>query len=197
MTLLLPGTPSRRKAFILSTGFEAGLGVIALLLSLFMDESLFHRFIWTKDTLLISLPFVVPPALFFLLLVNANFDPFVRIRNVLDRVLLPIFGDSKLPDLLFISMVAGVGEEMLFRGVLQTSLDSLLGHPTGLFIAAFLFGIAHMLTPLYALIAGLAGFYLGLLYIWSGNLLVPIIVHGLYDFFALWYFLKFREGKAA
>lgn len=195
MIYLLPGTPSRRKAFVLSIGFEAGLGLIAFLLSLLMEKSVVHRLIWRKDIILISLPFVVPPALFFLLLVNASFHPFVRIRNVLDRILLPIFGESRITDLLLISMVAGVGEEMLFRGVLQTSLDSLLGHPTGLLIAAFLFGIAHLLTPLYALIAGLAGFYLGLLYIWSGNLLVPIIVHGLYDFFALWYFLKYRDGS--
>jgi membrane protease YdiL (CAAX protease family) len=47
-----------------------------------------------------------------------------------------------------------------------------------------IFGLAHFVTPTYALLAGILGGYLGWLFTVSGNLLAPIIAHGLYDFLA-------------
>ena len=67
-------------------------------------------------------------------------------------------------------------EELLFRGVL---------HPlAGPFWSNVLFGLAHFITPTYAVLAGLLGAYLGGLLELSENLLAPIITHGLYDFLA-------------
>jgi membrane protease YdiL (CAAX protease family) len=57
-----------------------------------------------------------------------------------------------------------------------------------------LFGLLHLVTPTYAVLAALMGGYLGWLYVRTGNLLVAIIVHALYDFFALSYFVKGRAG---
>ena len=48
--------------------------------------------------------------------------------------------------------------------------------------AAFAVGIA--------LLAGVVGLYLGGLYLLTGNLLVPIVVHALYDIVALGYLRK-------
>jgi membrane protease YdiL (CAAX protease family) len=41
-------------------------------------------------------------------------------------------------------------------------------------------------TPLYAVLAALVGFYLGLSLDYGGerNLLIPVIIHGFYDFLA-------------
>ena len=49
-----------------------------------------------------------------------------------------------------------------------------------------IFGLVHSLTPLYAVLAALVGIYLGLSLDYGGerNLLIPIIIHGLYDFLA-------------
>ena len=47
------------------------------------------------------------------------------------------------------------------------------------------FGLAHFLTFSYALLAALAGLYLGVLYWAQGNLLIPIVAHALYDLVAL------------
>ena len=45
------------------------------------------------------------------------------------------------------------------------------------------------------MLAGLIGLYLGWLWLAVGNLLVPIVVHALYDFVALMYLVKVRgEG---
>jgi membrane protease YdiL (CAAX protease family) len=89
-------------------------------------------------------------------------------------------------DLLLLSALAGVGEELLFRGVLQPWMGRL--HPlAGLIGANVLFGLLHGVSPGYALLATAFGFYLSWLVDGPGepNLLRPIVAHGLYDFVAL------------
>ena len=86
---------------------------------------------------------------------------------------------------LMLAMVAGVGEELLFRGVFQTVAD--LALPTTIAIIApnLLFGALHARTLLYAVVAGAVGIYLGALFWATDSLAAPIITHALYDFIAL------------
>jgi membrane protease YdiL (CAAX protease family) len=58
-----------------------------------------------------------------------------------------------------------------------------------------LFGALHALTPTYAILATLAGAYLGSVWLITGNLLVVIIAHGFYDFIALVYLLRVRTAS--
>jgi uncharacterized protein len=97
---------------------------------------------------------------------------------------------------------------MLFRGVLQAALNDGIGHAlqagTGLanwqtaaswlsiLIVAVLFGMAHAVNRSYALLAGLIGVYLGWLWLATGQLLLPIATHTIYDFLALVYVVKVR-----
>jgi len=48
-----------------------------------------------------------------------------------------------------------------------------------------LFGAAHWLTLSYALLAGVIGVYLGVVFLLTENLLIPITAHALYDVVAL------------
>jgi len=50
-----------------------------------------------------------------------------------------------------------------------------------------------LITWTYALFAAFIGAYLGWLWIWTGNLLTPMITHADYDFVALVYFFRFRR----
>ena len=59
-----------------------------------------------------------------------------------------------------------------------------------LIIASLLFGIAHAVTYTYALAAAVIGVYLGVLWWLAGNLLAPVACHAVYDFVALWYYLR-------
>jgi membrane protease YdiL (CAAX protease family) len=54
-----------------------------------------------------------------------------------------------------------------------------------LVLTSVAFGLAHFLTLSYALLAALAGLYLGALYWAGGNLVIPIVAHALYDLVAL------------
>jgi membrane protease YdiL (CAAX protease family) len=85
-----------------------------------------------------------------------------------------------------LAAIAGVSEELLFRGVIQPWIESSWGMAAGLIVSNIVFGLVHAVTPLYALLAALVGIYLGLSLDYGGdrNLLTPIIIHGGYDFLA-------------
>jgi uncharacterized protein len=67
---------------------------------------------------------------------------------------------------------------------------------TAIALTAALFGVAHWLTPTYAVLAGLVGAYLGWTLAASGNLLVPIVAHGLYDLIALAVLVRVKSAAA-
>src|SRR5262249_52313771 len=119
--------------------------------------------------------------------------PFRSIRTFLDEQARPVLAACAWPDLALISLAAGVGEEMLFRGVIQGALGRWLGPWTGWGAAGLLFGLVHPIPPGYILVAGLMGAYLGALWIVDGNLLSAMVAHGLYDFLALVLLLRERE----
>jgi membrane protease YdiL (CAAX protease family) len=98
-----------------------------------------------------------------------------------------------------IALLAGVGEELLFRGVVLQAMSDVVGPEwgpwVGLAASSIVFGAAHLLTPAYGVLAGLIGFYLGGLWLATGTLTVPIVAHAMYDFVALWYLAKVRPRR--
>ena len=99
--------------------------------------------------------------------------------------------------MVLVSALAGIGEELLFRGVIQDGLNLHFSTAASLIIASLLFGLAHAVTPAYFIIASLMGLYLGWLYLHTGNLLIPIIVHGLYDWIAIRFYLWNRNRRSS
>ncbi len=91
-----------------------------------------------------------------------------------------------------ISLGAGVGEEALWRGVLQNQLEHRYGEDNGLWAASALFGSAHLVgidgsaNVEGALFATAGGYYLGHLYQRNGyRLAKPIAAHFWFDFAAI------------
>jgi len=79
--------------------------------------------------------------------------------------------------LLVIGIMAGVGEEFLFRGILQPKLKFYIGNPhVAIWLTAAIFSAIHM--QFYGFIPRmLLGAIFGYLYHFSGSLLYPIIAH--------------------
>ena len=90
-----------------------------------------------------------------------------------------------LPALALLSLAAGIGEEVLFRGFLQTGLVELLGSLPGIIATALLFGLVHCLSLAYFIMATALGLLLGLAYAATDSLLLVIIWHAAYDLVAL------------
>mgnify|MGYP000100173712 CR=1 FL=1 len=90
----------------------------------------------------------------------------------------------------WISLGAGVGEEALFRGGVQTLAGDYLGVPLAIAFASALFAVVHFAKPLVAAIIFAIGVLFGCIYWLSDSLLAVMIGHALYDVFALWYVQK-------
>lgn len=125
------------------------------------------------------------PALFSLTAAGRSLLALLAARN---RTL---FGKLPLWTMLVMAALAGVCEEVLFRGWLQPLL--------GVWLASFLFALvhfpphryrwAHPATWAMVLLYVPVGLALGFLYAWRGNLLAPMVAHALSDslgLFALW-----------
>lgn len=111
-----------------------------------------------------------------------------RLRQLVDFVveeLGPVLAGRSTAELALLAALAGLGEELLFRGLIQAGLERLVPSFLALLSAATLFGLAHFATSTYAVVAGLMGLYLGGLFLVQGSLLAPIVTHALYDFVAL------------
>jgi hypothetical protein len=102
----------------------------------------------------------------------------------------PVLASRSTAELALIASLAGVAEETLFRGVVQVGLARVLPDGAALVLASAAFGLAHFVTPTYALLAATAGLYLGALFLHQENLLVPIVAHALYDLVALLYLIR-------
>ena len=79
--------------------------------------------------------------------------------------------------LLVIAAIPGFGEELLFRGVLQNKLYALFKNQhVAIWLAAFVFGAIHL--QFYGMLTRtLLGALFGYLYVYSGNLFYPMLLH--------------------
>lgn len=79
--------------------------------------------------------------------------------------------------LLVIAIIPAIGEEVLFRGILQRNIGYWTGNVhVGVWLAAALFSAIHV-QFLGFFPRMLLGALFGYLYVWSGNLWVPILAH--------------------
>jgi membrane protease YdiL (CAAX protease family) len=120
--------------------------------------------------------------------------PLAKLREATEEVVLQMFRGASFVQLAAVSIAAGLGEELLFRGLVQAGLTNLIGGPLApwiaLAVASILFGVCHWLSTTYAILAMLAGAYFGLLLILTGNLWTPIVAHAAYDLLALIYLVR-------
>ncbi|MEM1226450.1 MAG: CPBP family intramembrane glutamic endopeptidase [Planctomycetota bacterium] len=221
-----------------AVGVEAGLGILAIVLGAIIGPGA-RDLIPSPDAN--GLPAIwgglglgvlaTIPLLIFIGLVRRIDHPAVRELEVLgDHPMIRTMLRLGPMELLLISLCAGVGEELLFRGWLMPLLagedaslvasdaeapvrwwasggwlgsansqdiswlgfTSWLGRidAVGLGIAwitsSILFGMFHPISKLYIVLTGVMGLYFGLLIILTGNLLIPITAHALYDAVQLW-----------
>lgn len=93
--------------------------------------------------------------------------------------------------LLVVSCLAGVGEELLFRAFLQGWLTNYWGVGWAILVASVVFGVLHYLSFAYFVSAFLMSIAFGLGYYLSGSLLMVIVWHGFYDLIALVVMVKY------
>ena len=170
--------------------FEAGVLALAIAVGWLVSVDPFAGIAFRLDDFGIGLAATVPPVVALWLLQRSTAPAVLEFRRVVEELVEPLFAGAPVTHVVALALMAGVGEEALFRGVVQGGLTDMIGWLPALLIASVLFGVVHWLTGLYALLAGVVGLYLGGLYLLTGNLLVPIVVHALYDIVALGFLRK-------
>ena len=169
---------------------EAGLVGVAWPLGRWLDVDWRQALQWKREAavggVLTSLPLL---GLFWLTL-HARSRLLVAVRTVLEKRLRPVVESASIPQLAIISVLAGIGEEALFRGALQGGLDIHWGLGPALVVASLAFGAAHAVSISYSVVATAIGALLGIEYVVTGTLWTPIITHAAYDFLALVYWLR-------
>lgn len=200
---LMNASSNRRPSFLaVALVFEAGLGVAALLVGWLLGHWPLVGLGWLGEPavawlwefaggvaggLVGSLPMI--GGLFCL--DRLPHGSARQLRRIVRRRVVPLFRGLTVAQLALLSLAAGFGEETLFRGLLQAGLAVGLGPPfgpwVGLLVASLVFGLAHWVSRDYAVLAFLVSVYLGLLLIGTGQILVPLVAHAVYDFVALLY----------
>jgi len=186
-----------RRITWLALGFESALLGVAVALGWLAGNPPFRGSHFGMPAVVGGVAATIPLFLLMRWSVLSRWAPAARFAREVEARLLPLFAGCSTLDLVIVSVAAGVGEEALFRGVIQIGLADRFGSLAGLTAASALFGLAHMISPLYALLAGLVGAYLGALTLATGNIVPAILAHALYDFLALSYLLRRHRRKQA
>jgi len=86
--------------------------------------------------------------------------------------------------LISISIVTGIVEEFLFRGIVITRLRRVYGDVTAVMISAVIFAAVH-LNPVSFIGIFLLAVFLGFLFIRTGSIVPGMIVHAFFNLFAI------------
>ncbi len=172
--------------------FEASLTLVAVVLGMIANINPFENLKFSELAIVYGVLGTAPLFMMFLSLEQVRHTSVSSIKDLLLKTLGPGLHKYHWTDLLILASIAGFSEELLFRGVIQPWIEHAWGAVTGLVVSNIIFGLVHAVTPLYALLATLVGIYLGLALDVTGdkNLLVPVIIHGLYDFLAFLALMK-------
>jgi membrane protease YdiL (CAAX protease family) len=189
--------PSAQSEVWWITGLEGLLTPIAFLFAWLLEVPLWALLKPTIADLLWGLIGTAPLLLFLIVAFSMRSGPLANFVRKVSQLIGSVFHGTHWGHWLTISVFAGVGEELLFRGVLQTWLAAHLGSFwAAAILASLIFGAVHAMSLIYFALATLIGVYLsGLLWL-SGSLWPPIIAHALYDVWALALFLRRKPAPA-
>jgi membrane protease YdiL (CAAX protease family) len=189
--LEMRSTAERSDGFAMAVVVEGGLAIAAVVLAWLFQISLRDFFPAGEKSLAIAvgrgLLATLPMLAMFVVLMASKSPALRQLREQVRWLVQEMFPQGSIAQFAMIATLAGVGEELLFRGVLQTKLGNWTTPVVGLLLASLMFGLAHALSKLYFAFAIAVGAFLGWLTLQYQDLVAPMVAHGLYDFVALVY----------
>jgi membrane protease YdiL (CAAX protease family) len=179
---------SRDSSFLrLALTGEAGLLLLAWGLGRWLGISPLQQLHFGLGALLWGVAATAPLLAALAWMLAARSGPVHRLVAFVLQELGALVAGLSISELALLAVLAGISEEVLFRGVVQVGLARVLPEAGALATASVLFGLVHFASKTYAILAGVMGLYLGALFLVQGSLVAPIIAHALYDFMALIY----------
>lgn len=182
--------PGRDVIIMFAVFFEGGLAPLSLVLGWWWGHNPLLHFSWDGWDALSGAIAALPMIGLFVLLIRWPIGPLKRIKSFCEDEFVPLLAGSSWSDMALIAISAGVGEEMLFRGAIQSSLGAWLGNVWGLLLSSLLFGMLHPISIPYIVVTIGVGLFLGGEYLYTGNLLAVMLTHAVYDFALMAYLLR-------
>ncbi len=187
------------RAFLMVILGTIGLGVAAYAFSLLLGVPLLSFIRPDVNALLVGVIATMPLTGFLWWFSNTTLEHFAAFRKSQIEFFSDIGFEFTPMRIALMAICAGISEELLFRGLMQSWLASFTPLAIAIIASNAFFGLLHMRTILYAIIAGLVGVYLGVLFAVTDNLLAPMAAHALYDAVALEYTRRavahYQDGK--
>ena len=186
-------SPNGGPVWPIAAMFEGGIVLLAWGLSSLLNVPILGSIRVGWYSLLLGVLATIPMLACLLLCLKSDWPPLATITRNINEVVAPMFAGTPLAALVIISILAGVGEEALFRGVLQQGLARVITPGAALVVLSALFGLVHPVSIAYIVYAAVAGLYFGTLALATDNLVAPMVAHALYDFIALTYLVRVRS----
>lgn len=191
-------TFSTENFFKLACGFEGALLVLACTLGGLLDTNPLVDLYFSEKAMVQGIFATLPLLVIFFAIRQLPVRSLLHIQQLLTQTLGVQLANRHWADIFILAAIAGISEEVLFRGFLQPWLENGWGFKVGLIGSNLVFALMHAVTPLYALLALLMGLYMSFFLDYEGErrLLTPIIIHVLYDFVAILVIVRdYRSGK--
>jgi membrane protease YdiL (CAAX protease family) len=103
------------------------------------------------------------------------------------------FTDYSWAKIACVALLAGVGEELLFRIALQSWLANHVAIYLAIFAPALVFGLLHFLSWSYFIAATVMGLLFGIVYHLTQSAMLVIVWHAVYDLIALGVMIKYPQ----
>ncbi|MEM9706169.1 MAG: CPBP family intramembrane glutamic endopeptidase [Pseudomonadota bacterium] len=170
------------------------VGVIGVILTFLLHTNLVDQISFSLREIAAGLAAVAPPGLCLIWFANTKASSLARFRRSQAEFFSSIGFRFTWLRIICMATIAGVGEEILFRGAIQPWFATLMPMAFALILSNVIFGALHWRTIIYAVVAGVVGLYLGALALLTGGLIAPIITHTVYDILALAYARWYQSG---
>ncbi|MGH1349861.1 MAG: lysostaphin resistance A-like protein [Methyloligellaceae bacterium] len=181
-----------QKNFLYLTVLSEGLLLCtAIILAWYFSIPLWSRISIELTDVSLGVAVALAMAIFAIWALKSDLALFSQLKKD-TRHVVRLLQDFGIAPILCVSMAAGLCEELLFRGVFQILFTDWFGLSAGLVLASFFFGLAHMISLSYVIYVSIFGLALGCMYVWTGNLLGPIIAHFLYDLIMLYWAVRIQ-----
>jgi membrane protease YdiL (CAAX protease family) len=179
---------------------EGALALLALALAWIFGVPLHHLVPKLGAPLAVAvargLAATLPMLAIFWWLVHSDRPTLRDLRQQVHELVAHMFPNASIGQLALVALLAGVGEELLFRGVLQTAIARWTTPLVGLAITSLLFGAAHALSITSFALSTAIGLGLGLLVWHYQEVVSAMLAHALYDFVALLYISRSRLSES-
>ena len=171
----------KNRFFVFGTIFELSLVIVAWFLAELVDPDVLPiSLAIDREGLKLTFLYLIPLLAFAILFYSKPVERLSPFREMIRKIKTTLgrhFKKMTPLQIIVLSCAAGFGEEILFRGILQPMTD--------IFFASLIFGMLHSVNLHYFFIATLMGYYFGHVYETTGTLMIPILLHSIYDIVAL------------